>query len=444
MSYKFRNILFAFFVLVFFVLTTIFSLSASGYRISLSALISGKNFIQKTGTLAVNSTPTGATVALIKQYNNFFSDEEILKNKNISTPYKIKNLLPGDYFLTFELDGYWSWQQKISIYSEQTTYVEDVVLFKNSSPIMFFNSEVQDLSIDSYGKKIALKKSDKVVDLSDNQETILADDVYDVDFLGDKKILVNGDSIFDYSRNKYLSVDNLDLGNFGKIKIIDSNLYYLNNGLHSYDFFTKKEKYILNDKRLVDYDFFNDGYCYIFFDSATDNYSFKAYSYRQKEPFLDIALPVGGEYKILSSIPSGFVYIYNPNFKTLYIINLSSKFNSYWAVLNNVENINFIDGENFVYSSGSEIYSYNSVLAEEYLIGRFNSIINGLVWHPKNYLIYSTDNDVVILDLKHNNYSIKLVTLDKVGNLVLDKLGSVLYFTGSIDNQSGVYKLLIQ
>jgi len=424
-------------------LTTIFSLSASGYRISLSALMSGKSFIQKTGTLAVNSNPSGAKISLINQYNNFFSEEEIIKNKNIFTPYKIKSLLPGDYLLSFELDGYWSWQQKVSVYSEQTTYIEDVVLFKKSSPIIFFNSEVQNINIDSYGKSIALQKTNQVVNLSNSQEIILSDDTYNVSFLGDKKILVNGNSIFDYSREKYLSVDNLDLGNSKKIKIIDGNLYYLNNGLHSYNFFTKKEEYVLNDKRLIEYDLYNNGYCYIFSD--VDNYVLKAYSYWQKEPILVTTLPSNGEYEILSSFaPTNFIYVYDHNFKTLYIINLASKFSSYWAVLNNVENINFIDNGNFVYSSGFEIYSYNSILAEEFLIGRFNSIISGLVWHPKNYLIYSTENDIVILDLKHNNYSIKLVTLDKVGNLVLDKLGSVLYFNGSINNQSGVYKLLIQ
>jgi hypothetical protein len=415
----------------------------SGYRISFSALIAGKSFIQKTGTLAVNSNPSGAKINLVNQYSGFFSEEEILKNKNIFTPYKIKSLLPGDYLLSFELDGYWSWQQKVSIYSEQTTYIEDVVLFKKSSPTIFFDSEVQNINIDSYGESIALQKTNQVVNLSNNQEVILSDDTYSISFLGDKKILVNGNSIFDYSREKYLSVDNLDLGNSKKIKIIDGNLYYLNNGLHSYNFFTKKEEYILNDKRLMDYDLYNNGYCYIFSDA--DNYVLKAYSYWQQEPILTTTLPSNGDYEILTSFaPTNFIYIYDHNFKTLYIVNLASKFNSYWAVLNNVENINFIDNGNFVYSSGFEIYSYNSILAEEFLIGRFNSIISGLVWHPESYLIYSTENDIIILDLKHNNYSIKLVTLDEVGNLVLDKLGSVLYFTGSINNQSGVYKLLIQ
>ena len=443
MTYKFRNILFAFFVLVFFILTTIFSLSASGYKVSLTALLNGKSFIQKTGILAVDSTPGGAKVSVVKEFNSIFSDEEVLNNKNITTPYKIRNLLPGDYNLSFELDGYWPWQQRVSIYSGQTTYIEDVVLFRKNLPVIFFNSGVQNIAIDSYGQSIALETDNKIIDLNTDQEIDLMTDVYRFNFLSSKKILVNGDSIFDYSKNKYISLDDIDLGNSQKIKIKNGDLYYLNNGLRSYDFLTKKDEYIFNDKRIVDYDFYNNNYYYVF--SGSDSYSFKIYSYRQKQLVQEIPLPVGGDYEILAQTgSSNFVYIYDYKFKTLYIFSLLSKFNSYWAVLNNIENINFIDNNNFIYSSDMEIYSYNSILAEEFLVGRFESEINSLLWHPKNYLIYSTEHDIVILDLKYDKYSIKLVSLDKVGNLALDKLGSVLYFTGKVGNQEGVYKLLIQ
>ncbi len=443
MTYKFRNILFAFFVLVFFVLTAIFSLSASGYKVSLTALLNGKSFIQKTGILAVDSTPGGAKISIVKEFNSIFSDEEVLENKKITTPYKIRNLLPGDYNLSFELEGYWPWQQRVSIYSGQTTYIEDVVLFRKNLPVIFFNSGVQDIAIDSYGQNIALETDNKAINLNTDQEIDLTTDVYSLNFLGNKKILVNGDSIFDYSKNKYISLGDIDLGNSQKVKIKNGDLYYLNNGLHSYDFLTKKDEYIFNDKRIVDYDFYNNNYYYIF--SGLESYSFKVYSYRQKQLIQEISLPISGDYEILEQTgSSNFVYIYDHKFKTLYIFSLLSKFNSYWAVLNNIDNINFIDNNNFIYSSGMEIYSYNSILAEEFLIGRFESQITGLLWHPKNYLIYSTEHDIVILDLKYNKYSIKLVSLDKVGNLALDKLGSVLYFTGKVGNQEGVYKLLIQ
>jgi hypothetical protein len=141
MTYKFRNFLFAFFILVFFVLTTIFSLSASGYKVSLSALLNGKSFIQKTGILAVDSNPKGAKISIVKEFDSFFSDEEVLDNKNITTPYKIRNLLPGDYNLFLNkmiLDV----AQKVSIYLDKTTYVEDVVFIKKNFQYIFNSGDM--------------------------------------------------------------------------------------------------------------------------------------------------------------------------------------------------------------------------------------------------------------------------------------------------------------
>lgn len=443
MPYNLRNILFAFLVLVFFVLTTVFSLSASGYRVSLSALLEGKSFIQKTGILAVNSKPAGAQVVLNKQYPSLFSDEEVLGDKNITTPYKIRNLLPGDYLLTFNLKGYWPWQQKVSIYPGQTTYLEEVVLFKKDRPIIFFNSERQKIELDSRGQKIILASDHLALDLSSGQALDLEGEVSDLSFLGDRKILVNGDSIFDYAKNKYLFLDDLDLNRVERIKIKNGDLYYLDQGLNRYDFFSRKNEKIIAEAGISDYDF-NASYYYLLFSRADDS-RLKIYSYHLKELIRDAVLPSGGDYEILSPTTSGnFVYVYDRNFKTLYILNLSSKFNSFWAVLNEVDQLNFIDATNFVYSSGLEIYSYNSFLAEKFLIGRFDSVVSNLIWHPKNYLIYSTDRDIVALDLKHDKYSIKLLTLDEIGHLVLDRLGGVLYFTGRLEDQSGVFKLLIQ
>ena len=93
MSYRFRNILFFSFVGVFLILTTIFSLYASGYRLSVDSLLKGQVPVQKTGILVLDSTPKGAKVVLERQFRGLFFDNNVLKNKVIKTPYKIKNLL---------------------------------------------------------------------------------------------------------------------------------------------------------------------------------------------------------------------------------------------------------------------------------------------------------------------------------------------------------------
>lgn len=424
-------------------MTILFSLYASGYRISLLNIIKGKSLIQKTGILAIDSSPKGAEISLINESKGLFSSDNILKNKKIKTPYKIKNIIPGNYNLALNLDGYWPWQQKITIYPGQTTYIEDVFLFKRNLPVNFLSSPVQNVCLDSLGQKIILKNDNSLIDLKSEQNVNLGEGINNINFLDSKKILINNSLIFDYSKNKYFNIYEEDLNESNKIKLKGNSVFYLKNGLKSYDLFSKKIENIFSLKGLIDYDFYNNFYFLIV--SENDNIFLKIYSYRDRSFIKNISLPSSGDYEILSiSGSSSFVYIYDKNFKTIYVINTSSKFNNYWAIINNVKGFDFIDSNNFVYFSDFEIYIFNSLLSESFLIGRYDLEIKSLVWHPKNYIVYSTYKDIVILDLKYNKYAINLISLEKVSNLVLDKSRSILYFTGKIGNQEGLYKFFIQ
>jgi hypothetical protein len=442
MSYRFRNFLFFIFFIVFLVLTTVFSLYASGYKISFYSIIKGQALIQKTGILAVDSLPKGADVFITRQSKGLFFDDEINKNKKIKTPYKIKNLLPGEYILTLSLDGYWPWQQKFYIYPGQSTYMEDIILFKDDLPVNFFNSTIQDIKFNSGAQKIILNNEKKLLDLKSGQEIYLGEKINDLSFLDSKRVLLNNSLIFDYLKNKYIDLSSLSENNLVQPKIKGDNLFYINNGLQKYSLFLERKETIFSLENIIDYDFYNGFYFLII--KEENKVSFKTYSYRDKELIKEIDLPLSDKYQIINPGASAFVYIYNEDFRNFYIINVSSKFNSYWSVVNNVDGFDFIDANNFIYFSDFEIYSFNSILAEKFLLGRFEEPIKSLIWHPKNYVIYSTNKDIVILDLKYDKYFIKIVSLESVANIVFDKSNSVLYFSGEKEGQSGLFRLFIQ
>ncbi len=442
MSYRFRNFLFFIFFVVFVILTTVFSLYASGYKISFYSIIKGQSLIQKTGILAVDSLPRGADIFITRQSNGLFFDDEINKNKKIKTPYKIKNLLPGEYMLTLNFDGYWPWQQKFYINPGQSTYMEDIVLFKKDLPVSFFNSAVSDIEFNYGAQKIILDNEKRLIDLKSGQEIYLGEGIDSIDFLDSKRVLLNNSLIFDYSKNKYIDLSFLSDKRLIQPKIKGDDLFYINNGLQRYNLFSEKQEMIFSLENVIDYDFYNGFYFFITKDK--DKSSFKIYSYKNKELIREIDLPMSDKYQIINPGASAFVYIYNKDFKNFYIINTSSKFNSYWSVVNDVEGFDFIDSNNFIYFSGFEIYSFNSVLAEKFLLGRFEEMIKSLIWHPKNYIIYSTDRDIVILDLKYDKYSIKIVSLNDVSNISLDKKSSILYFSGKNDAQEGLFRLFVQ
>lgn len=443
MSYRFRNILFTFFVIIFVVLTIFFSLYATGYKISLSSLQRGGAVIQKTGILVLDSKPKGADISLLRRFRGLLFNDDVLKNKKLKTPYKIKNLLPGEYVLNLNLDGYWPWQQKINIYPGHSTYIEDIVLFKRSLPISFFSANTQDISLCLLDKKIILQDDNKLIDLKSEQEVQLGSSVNEIEFLGPSRVILNNSLLFDYDKNKYVDLPkNISPVN-NKLKIKNDYLFYLEGGLKKYSFSSKKKSTVFSLDGIIDYDFYNNFYFLIREEKA--EIFFQIYYYRQKELFRSIKLPLSDNYEIIPlSFNSSFVYVYDKSLRKIYIINTAFKFNSYWSVVDNVNGFNFIDANNFIYYSDSEIYMFNSILAEKFLLGRFDSKIKGLVWHPKNYIIYSNEKEIVILDLKYDKQAINLVSLEKGGNLVLDKIGSVLYFTGKIGNQEGLYKLFIQ
>jgi hypothetical protein len=443
MSYKIRTILFVFFVLAFVVMTTFFSLYAAGYRFSLASIMRGEALIQRTGILVLDSKPRGAEISLWRQFRGVLFDDNVLRNKNLRTPYKIKNLLPGEYVLNLELDGYWPWQQRVNIYSGQSSYVEDIVLFRRNLPINFINTLTQKISLCPLDKKIILEDDRKMVDLKTEQEISLGDNVSDIDFLEAGLLLLNNNLVFDYLNNEYRDLQKDYLSNSRNIKMRLGDLFYIKDGLKSYNIKSEKEDIIFSFDNIIDFDVLNDSYFLILKES--EGHYFQVYSQRHKNLINSVKLPDSDNYEILSiGGSSDFAYIFDKNINKIYVINLSFKFDYPWKVVDNVSGFSFVDGDNFVYHSDSEIYMFNATLAEKFIISRLDHKIKSLVWHPKNYIIYSTDKDIFILDLKYNNQVINLVSLEKVSNLVLDRLGSVLYFTGKIGNQEGLYKLFIQ
>lgn len=444
MSYRFRNILFFSFVGIFVILTTIFSLYASGYRLSWDSVLRGQLPVQKTGILVLDSNPKGAIISLERQFRGLFFDANVLKNKVIKTPYKVKNLLPGEYILRIESDAYWPFEQKINIHPGQSTYLEDIVLFKKNLPVLSHASSLQNISIDPSFQKILLESDKVLLDLKDEKDIKLMNDVKTAEFIGDKKIILNKNIIFDYNKKKYLDWPEDEKADFSMIKIIDKNLYYLKNNkeLKVYDFSTKPSELIFSSENIVDYHFYNNFYYLIQKDAS--NCFLKIY-YKNKTLYKEFSLPLSDTYQILPiSGSSAFIYVYDKNFNSIYVINNASRLNSVWATISNVKGFNFINNNTLLYFTDFEIFTFNALTAEKNLLTRLEDKITSAVWHPKEYIIYSTDKSITIFDLKYEKNSINLISLNAVSNLVMDRLGGVLYFSGKIGNQEGIFKLLIK
>lgn len=445
MSHLVRRIIFWSFLFLFIVLTIYFSLLASGYSILLSS--SGGSykfgFLQKTGILAVDSTPHEAEIELSKNFKSFLSSKEILKNKKIKTPYKVKNLIPGEYSLKVELDGYWPFEKKIYINPGQTTYIEDIILLKKTLPVMIFSSSVQNIKINNDSTHVIFTESGKLFNVDNESEIYLGDNVKNLSFVDSDYLLIDNKKIFNYKEKNSLVFSKNDVGSIYNLKTNNGNLYFLNDKgfLSSYSFGLQNFSTVLSESGVVDY-CFSGSYVFVVLKTDVSTY-LKVYSISDSKIVKSIEIPSYGDYKIIPS-NNNLLFVYEEKFSSLYLIDPFSQISQIREVLKNVHDVNFIDNNSFVYYSDFELRIFNTSLMQDALISRFQNKIKSLLWHPKGYIIFSDGQSINAIDFRYDKYIVNLFTFDKISNLVLDKNGGSLYFTGKIANQEGLYKLFIQ
>lgn len=107
-----QAILFFTFTLAFLVSAPLVVLYTAGYRYQLTG-----NRIVKTGVLSVSTVPRGATLSI----------DDVPETTH--TPVVVDNLLPGKHAISLEKEGYARWEKVLDIYSQSTTFAENVVLF---------------------------------------------------------------------------------------------------------------------------------------------------------------------------------------------------------------------------------------------------------------------------------------------------------------------------
>lgn len=116
MRLLYRRLIFYVLVLIFLIGAPALAAYTSGYRWN-----SKQYRVVKTGALSVESNPSDAAI--------------IINGATYAhTPALITKLLPGQYEIALEKEGFFSWKKNLLISSGQTTFAHEVALFKKSGP----------------------------------------------------------------------------------------------------------------------------------------------------------------------------------------------------------------------------------------------------------------------------------------------------------------------
>lgn len=439
MTERTRNWLFRIFVFLFVVITIYLSLYATGYRVNLSWPLRFDRMLLKTGTLALDTTPKGATVTITSE-TKINAGNPLFGSKGKVTPLKIKNLLPGEYVVSFTLDNYWPYQKKLRVNPEQTTFLEDVILFRKSLPLNVYQTSAQNISYSTNGHYAWLSNDKKIIDLNTEQETSIKTDS-EINWIENGKQIIDGAKIINLENNSIADYSSIT-GPVKKAELSgDLLVYQTNNNLSALNTKTKISVEIPSEGEISAYQ--TSGNILYFITTFKNQTEIKSFDLKNNKLISSAKLLNSKNFSFNTNNSS--LLLTDNNHKIVYLINNDGSEQIIKDVIRGVTVFKWLDDNKLAYAIESEIYIYDLAQTKPYLITRLSEKINSLAWSTDNYLIYSTAKAIGTINLTSEGNDITVLWQgDNLSSLYLNNKTGVLYFSGSIGQQSGLYKMALK
>ncbi|MFA5184243.1 MAG: PEGA domain-containing protein [Patescibacteria group bacterium] len=442
MPKKIRDYLFGIFIILFIVGTALISLYASGYKFNLSWPARFNRILIKTGMIAVDSAPRGATIYLNGQVVKNFSLNPWSK-EYITTAAKIKNVLPGEYELRLEREGYLPLSKKISVYSGQTTFAEEINLFRQDLPYFIASTAAGELSLSPDRKYLYADTDNQIISLKNEEARILPLAATDGLWLKDQDRIFLAGRLFGPK-----AADDRDYGQLIGPGASDwhydenqNRIYYRNASSLAYlDINDKTSRLVLSDIELLTYE--PRGESLFLVTAAGGQTLLQKYSLKNQKIMEQIALPNVGHYRFMAN-DRPTVSLYDDRNKTLYLIdpdNLASA----GRTIDNIVSWQWLNDDTLIYNNNWEIYRFDLPRNSSSLLTRVGEEIREIIWNGRNnYLIFSTADSLNAYDLGIGLAS-RIFQGEKIAAPILDEKNDTLYFWAQVGQQAGIYSLRLQ
>jgi hypothetical protein len=446
MSIGKRYTLLVILVIIFVITAPVVVLYTAGYRYNFS-----KNKVEKTGILVIASEPRGAQISI----NG--------KNVEDATPARIKNLMPSNYAIRVEKDGFYPWEKTLTVKSKLTTFAENIMLFKKTLPMQVINGDIKSFSISNDGDKIAYyeKGAVKIFDIASKSVKELYKNSSEITSIvwseNDEKILVT-ERLFPNFR--IVNADGNEtpflpktLGyNFTEL-IFDSGSANTAFGfvltgaqtgmLHQIDLKEKKIK----ASRAIGNSFIAEGDKIYTIELAAKNKYLLKKSFKDSAVEEQITLMPYGNYKFLELKNDLMTVLHKERGELVYINFKNSDENT--ILESDARTAIFTkDLGKLIIKKDFEILVYDFAAKQKDLITRYGKEIKKAIWHPEGgYLFFNLDKTLEVIELDNRGGSrsqISLTQFDEIRDFAVDSKGEVIYFTGKIGAQQGLFELDIK
>lgn len=445
-----RRLLFYSFIFLFILIAPFAILYATGRTINW-----GSFEIQRTGSLVIESEPSGAEIFLDDKRPTAFLQKVFGRAAVPRTTARLINLAPGMYRLRLQIPNYFPWEEEITIRSNEVTNIGPIHLFKAAQPELSYPlSADSQLFISPDKQRIFYPETTSVhfINLSSHQETsipLTSSQPLTVEWSLDSHwALLNEQFITD--ANGQIVVDSKKLTGYtptfwrwdslspDSIYFVDQEILYRldvvsQNVTPVLDF-----QSLLTGRLLVDYK-----------PSARHMYLILTSSQGPELLTIDpdkptkqnsVTLPPG-QYHFLKN--QDRTLLLEKNKQTLYLIDqplplfLTPRITSVATDYS----VGRWEGNNLFYTTPLEVRRWDN--NQESLIGRFGEPIIDLAFNAnRQALLTATTTGITLRPATNRPYSqtTKLLDVTAFTNLLTVSNNS-LYFVGTVNDQTGIFSL---
>ncbi|MDP2812659.1 MAG: PEGA domain-containing protein [bacterium] len=417
-----RRLTYSIFFLLFFIIAPILTMYAIGYRYDFK-----NGNLEKNGAFYVKSYPKGANI--------FIDGQKIDKE----TPTQITSVKSGTYNLMVKKNLYAPWEKQLSVYSGQTTFAEDIVLFLNNREKSSLGAGSDNYLLNRQENKYAYIDAQKRLSITDieqnkNFEIFTFNIDYElIDWSADnqKIILKNKNNYYIFDVNQRY-IYPLDISSVSKIIWENGSediLYLKNQEIFRYDASqinnTTTESLNL-DKQINDFAV-KDNSLLIQYSLEQNNFvdQIDKDSHQIIQTISDVGLGnlelvMAKDDYLIFSVGSK-LYIKSPN-KNLISIPVT---------------IVSLHDDRLLISNGHEIILYNYKDDWQELIDRSTQIVSELMWHPNgSYFIYEINGQTYLseIDSRDKRNIIEILNDPRKKNYLFNKKGDKLFILTPEEN----------
>ncbi len=450
MSLQQRRLLFYSFIFLFILVSPFAILYATGRTINWQHLK-----IQKTASLIIKSEPANAEIFLNDKRPTLFLDRIFGKTTPPRTPAKLSNLTPDTYRLRIENPGYWPWEEKITIKSDEVLTIGPVRLFRNSTPSLAFPLSEQTKVEASPDGRTVLSLSDKELTLIQVPEqkqfklelpietagNIIWSNNQDI-FVINEEYVINRSSELISRLSEHIT----PAPTFVRLDVTNNDLIYYvqKNELHRYNLLTKTDEAIFNlsnllvGRELFDYTV-SERQIYLAF---RNNNQAEVITLNSNSPDRQTiaALPAGIYHFIpennkilLFEKNSGGLFLFEQPLPVLFAPRLTAVAKNY--------TVGRWQNNTITYATPFEIRNWDD--NHETLISRLGEPIIGLSrLASDNQILYGTSTSLNVWSPTNALFSqsMRLVDIQNLTHL-LTVADEELYFVGRFNNEFGIFHL---